>query len=67
MLAANPAIIPRNHRIEEAIVAGVAGDFAPFHALNAALASPYAGSADQAIYRMPPEPHQRVTKTFCGT
>ena len=67
MLLANPAIIPRNHRIEEIIVAGVEGNFAPFHALHAALTAPYAGSEGQAEYRKPPLPHERVLKTFCGT
>ena len=67
MRAANPAIIPRNHRIEAAIQAAVgADDFAPFHALLDALASPY---ADHAIGpdTMPPLDDQRVTQTFCGT
>ena len=67
MRAANPAIIPRNHRIEAAIQAAVgADDFAPFHALLDALASPY---ADHALGpdTMPPLDDQRVTQTFCGT
>ena len=37
MHAANPALIPRNHRIEQAIQAAVAGDLCPFENLNAAL------------------------------
>ncbi|CAN0587847.1 unnamed protein product, partial [Ectocarpus sp. 12 AP-2014] len=38
MRAANPAFIPRNHRIEEAINAALEADFAPFELLNAVLA-----------------------------
>ena len=67
MLQANPAIIARNHRIEEVIVAGVDGNFAPFHALHEALKRPYAGTDEQDDYRKPPLPHERVLKTFCGT
>ncbi|MBW8318049.1 MAG: YdiU family protein, partial [Rhizobium sp.] len=41
MEAVNPAVIARNHRIEEAIAAGISGDFAPFERLAEALAEPY--------------------------
>jgi len=66
MAAVNPAIIPRNHRVEEAIVAATAGDFAPFHALHAALARPFEAGKDDP-YRAAPWPEQRVQRTFCGT
>jgi len=66
MAAVNPAIIPRNHRVEEAIVAATAGDLAPFHALNAALAAPYDAAQDDPL-RAAPWPEQRVQRTFCGT
>ena len=39
MRAANPAVIPRNHRIEQMIEAAVAGDMAPFERLMTALAN----------------------------
>ena len=67
MEAVNPAIIPRNHRIEEAIVAGVSGDFAPFERLAEALADPYRENAAFAAFQLAPEREQRVTRTFCGT
>ena len=41
MRRVNPAVIPRNHRIEAAIEAALGGDFAPFEQLHAALARPY--------------------------
>lgn len=66
MAAANPAIIPRNHRVEEAIVAATDGDFAAFHALNAALSKPFDAAKDDP-YRAAPWPEQRVQRTFCGT
>ena len=64
--AANPAIIPRNHRVEEVIAAAVAGDLGPFRALHAALATPFERPADDP-YRRPPEAHEVVAQTFCGT
>lgn len=65
MRAANPRVIPRNHRIEAMIEAAVAGDMAPFERLMAALADPY-GTEDIALMR-PPVTAERVTATFCGT
>jgi uncharacterized protein YdiU (UPF0061 family) len=68
MRGANPAVIPRNHRIEEVIRAAVeAEDFAPFERLSAALSSPFADDPDSAAYRQPPRAEERVLQTFCGT
>ncbi|WP_288928282.1 protein adenylyltransferase SelO [uncultured Maritimibacter sp.] len=67
MQAANPAVIPRNHRIEEAIQAGVAGDFAPFHKLNDVLARPFDDGPETTDFAKPPRPEERVMRTFCGT
>ncbi|MFQ6547942.1 protein adenylyltransferase SelO [Aestuariibius sp. 2305UL40-4] len=64
--AANPAIIPRNHRIEAMIAAALDGDFAPFHALNEALSRPYEDPEDRTL-KAPPEPEEVVQATFCGT
>ncbi|MFD2738762.1 YdiU family protein [Sulfitobacter aestuarii] len=65
MNAANPAVIPRNHRIEQMIEAAVAGDMAPFERLMKALATPFA-STDAALER-PPTEAEIVSATFCGT
>src|SRR6516165_3943624 len=68
MRAVNPAFIPRNHRVEEVIQAAVTSDdFAPFERLLAVLSKPYDDQGEFAAYADPPEPHQRVLKTFCGT
>ncbi len=67
MEAVNPALIARNHRIEEAIAAAVYGDFSFFHRLVEALATPYVEDPETADLRLPPTPEQRVTRTFCGT
>jgi len=68
MRRANPAFIPRNHRIEEAIVAATReDDFAPFHALRRALERPYEDQPELAHLAEPPRPEERVRRTFCGT
>ncbi|MCI5111068.1 MAG: YdiU family protein [Marivita sp.] len=67
MSAANPVLIPRNHRIEEMIAAAVAGDDAPFHRLMAAYATPFADDPAYADLRRPPAPEEVVQATFCGT
>jgi uncharacterized protein YdiU (UPF0061 family) len=63
---ANPACIPRNHRIEQAIAAAEGGDLGPFEALHAVLARPYDDPA-ATEYQAPPRPEERVLQTFCGT
>jgi uncharacterized protein YdiU (UPF0061 family) len=65
MAKTNPVVIPRNHRIEEMIQAAVAGDFAPFERLNAALATPYT-TTDADLHRAPLAA-EIVPATFCGT
>jgi serine/tyrosine/threonine adenylyltransferase len=68
MRAVNPAYIPRNHRVEAVIQAAVErDDFAPFEELLMVLSQPYEDQPAFAHYAEPPEPHQRVYRTFCGT
>ncbi len=73
MRAVNPAIIPRNHRVEEALAAASDdGDLAPFEQLLAALRRPYADvdGADAALARYAEPAPAALTacyRTFCGT
>ncbi|MCX7644209.1 MAG: YdiU family protein [Rhodobacteraceae bacterium] len=67
MRAANPALIPRNHRIEEAIRAALAGDLGPFERLDRALARPWEERPEDADLRRPPAEDEAVRRTFCGT
>ncbi len=68
MRQSNPARIPRNHRIEEAIRAAEdKGDFAPFHEMLAAVAEPYEDKVEFAKFELAPEEGEEVTRTFCGT
>jgi protein adenylyltransferase len=67
MRAANPILISRNHRVEQAIQSAYGGDFATFHRLIDALATPYADQVEYADLEAPPRPEEIVHKTFCGT
>jgi uncharacterized protein YdiU (UPF0061 family) len=67
MRAANPILIPRNHRVEQAIRAAYAEEYAPFHRLVDALAAPYAEQAEYADLEAAPRPEEVVHETFCGT
>ena len=67
MRAANPVLIPRNHRVEEAIQAGIDGDCAPFHRLVDALARPFDPLPEHLDLATPPRADERVLRTFCGT
>lgn len=64
----NPAVIPRNHRVEEALEAAVKqGDYSVMERLLAVLSQPYAYSPEQADYTSLPEPSTGPYRTFCGT
>ncbi len=68
MDAVNPAFIPRNHQDEAMIVAAVErNDFGPFNELLTLLSQPFEDQPGFERYATPPQPHERVTATFCGT
>jgi uncharacterized protein YdiU (UPF0061 family) len=67
MRAANPIVIPRNHRVEHAIQSAYRDDFAPFHRLVGALAAPYVEQPEYAEFEAAPQPEEVVHETFCGT
>jgi len=67
MQSVNPAFIPRNHLVAEVIAAALQDDYAPFERLVAVLARPYADQPDAMRYTLPPQPHEVVHQTFCGT
>lgn len=64
MLAANPAVVPRNHMVEHALGAATGGDLAPLHALLDVLARPYEDFRGDVAYT---EPGPARFQTFCGT
>jgi uncharacterized protein YdiU (UPF0061 family) len=68
MLSTNPKYIPRNHRVEAVITAAVeASDFRLFEELLTVVSKPFDEQPDFARYALPPEMHERVLRTFCGT
>jgi len=67
MRSVNPAVIPRNHRVEEALSAAEEqNDLAPLQRLLEALAKPFESRSDLAEYRDPPIDDDGY-RTFCGT
>ena len=68
MLQANPAVLPRNHRIKQTIEATVdQEDYSPFEKLLEVLSSPYEELDELREYMLPPKPEEHVLQTFCGT
>ena len=67
MKNSNPAVIPRNHRVEEAIEAGDKGDFSVMIKLLDVISRPYDHSKDQEEYSQLPKPSSCPYRTFCGT
>lgn len=68
MMESNPAVIPRNHRVEEALeAASKHGDYSVMNRLLNVLSKPYAHSPEQANYCTLPEASNRPYRTFCGT
>lgn len=66
MHAHSPAVIPRNHRVEEALGAAMRGDFTVMERLLAVLSRPYEEPQEKE-YRSPPPPSSSGYRTFCGT
>ena len=68
MHQAHPAVIPRNHRIEQSIEAAVdQEDYGPFEKLLEVLSSHYEELEGLREYMLPPKPEEYVLQTFCGT
>ena len=68
MRQVNPAVIPRNHRVEKALAAAVEhGDLSHFENLSAVLLSPYEEPEEHLEYTLPPKPEECIQQTFCGT
>lgn len=67
MKNSNPAVIPRNHRVEEALAAAENGDFSVMNNLLKALANPFEHSDFQKEYSKPAPKSQCDYKTYCGT
>ena len=67
MKSANPRVIPRNHKVEEALEAATLhADLAPFHKLLSAITHPFDETSDET-FTTPPPPGSPCYQTFCGT
>jgi uncharacterized protein YdiU (UPF0061 family) len=68
MNSVNPAVIPRNHLVEEALEAATErSDLGPLHRLLEVMAHPYEDKDDVARYRLPAPSDRQNYQTFCGT
>jgi uncharacterized protein YdiU (UPF0061 family) len=69
MRRVSPWVIPRNHRVEEALAAASDdGDLGPFERLLTALKRPYDEAAEHARYaEAAPAEVTATYRTFCGT
>lgn len=68
MKRSNPALIPRNYIVEEALEAAVKySDYSVIKDFLDALSCPYAHSAKQAKYSEHPKKSCSPYQTFCGT
>jgi uncharacterized protein YdiU (UPF0061 family) len=68
MRKSNPFVIPRNHKVEEALAAAVAsGDLRPMHRLLEALTNPFEDNPVKQDYCDPALPSAEPYQTFCGT
>jgi serine/tyrosine/threonine adenylyltransferase len=63
----NPVYIPRNHLVEEALAAAIAGDLGPFRRLLDALAQPFDERRGLERYAAPAPESFGAYCTFCGT
>jgi uncharacterized protein YdiU (UPF0061 family) len=65
---ANPAYVPRNHLVEEALDAATAGDLGPYHRLHDAVTRPFDVRPGLERYALPAPPElAEGYQTFCGT
>ena len=67
MNSINPYFIPRNHIIELCISEAVGGDLSRFNKLAQAIKTPYSEETEFDGFSKPPEDHEIVRQTFCGT
>ncbi|MEC5425483.1 YdiU family protein [Virgibacillus sp. C22-A2] len=68
MQSSNPTVIPRNHRVEEALEAAVEReDYSVMERLLEVLSNPYDHTTGQAEYAVPPAESTVPYRTYCGT
>ena len=63
----NPIVIPRNHKVEEALSEAYSGNLEKMNKLNNVLKNPYSNQEDIAEYQVPAPMTDEKYQTFCGT
>jgi uncharacterized protein YdiU (UPF0061 family) len=63
----NPIVIPRNHKVEEALTEANNGNLEKMNKLNDILKNPYSNQEDIAEYQVPAPISNEKYQTFCGT
>ena len=66
MRTANPIVIPRNHKVEEALEAAEKNDLKPVTQLVEILKDPYSQQKNIIDYQIPSKSDKKY-QTFCGT
>ena len=67
MHSTNPVIIPRNHKVEEALTLASNGDLTLFNKLIGILKNPYLANNNDLEFMSPAPPSDKKYQTFCGT
>ena len=67
MHSVNPLIIPRNHKVEEALAAANDGNLEVMNKLLTVLEKPYENQSDIADFQSPAPLSNKNYQTFCGT
>ena len=63
----NPVLIPRNHKVEEALEAAHQNNLDPLHQLLEVLEHPYEENSKASEYQKPAPVTETLYQTFCGT
>ena len=67
MMEHNPVFIPRNHKVEEALLAADNGDMSKFLSLCEVVKKPYVENTNFEEFTKPAPATDRIYKTYCGT
>ena len=67
MRSVNPLIIPRNHKVEEALEAAKNDNLEPINNLIEILKNPYQIQKKNSEYCYPSPESDKKYQTFCGT
>jgi len=67
MHSTNPLIIPRNHKVEEALTLATNGDLTLFNKLIEILKNPYQVNDDNLNFMSPASQSDKKYQTYCGT